>query len=257
MLRVIAVAAACGLLGAAAEPPVVPVPAPAPASVPAAGPAVSVVPAPVAAASGQLRGTVAYARREPAVGAVVLVRPADSATPLRVATTGPNGAFAFDGLADGMYRAEIRQEGHVSVVKTGIAVRAPFRAVIEVLLVRGTTPREPVDAPDGSASLAGTIRVSRGAPLAEARVRLTRADGADEARSLLTDGSGSFSASGLKAGGWHLEVQGAGLLPLRADVELVGDIALEAQLTAQPADYRPPARDLIVPEEVLPPPAPK
>jgi hypothetical protein len=247
MLRAIAAAAAYVLFVAAAEPPVAPAPAAAP---------VQVAP-PAVATSGQLRGTIAYARHEPAVGAVVIVRPEKAATPLRVATTGTNGNFAFDGLSDGTYRAEVRQEGYVSVVKTGIGVRAPFRAVIEILLVRGTTPREPVDALDGSASLTGSIRLSRGAALAEARVHLTRADGADEARTLLTDGSGAFTVPALKAGGWHLEVQGAGLLPLRADLELVGDVTLEAQLAAQPADYRPPARDLIVPEEVLPPPAPR
>jgi len=252
MLRAMAAAAAYVLFVAAAEPSAVPAPvaAPAPVAPPATVPS-------AATTTGQLRGTIAYARHEPAVGAVVIVRPEKAATPLRVATTGTNGTFAFDGLSDGTYRAEVRQEGYVSVVKTGIGVRAPFRAVIEILLARGTTPREPVDALDGSATLTGSIRLSRGTPLAEARVHLTRADGADEARTLLTDGSGAFSAPDLKAGSWHLEVQGAGLLPLRADLELVGDVTLEAQLAAQPADYRPPARDLIVPEEVLPPPAPR
>jgi hypothetical protein len=201
-----------------------------------------------------VRGTVTYARNDPAVGSVVILRLANASSPLRVATTGTSGSFAFDGLADGVYRAEVRHEGYVSVVKTGIQVRAPFRAVIEVLLMRGDTPREPAAAADGSASLEGRVRMARGTPLAEARVRLTRYDGGDEARALLTDGSGAFTLPTLKAGRWRIEVQGAGLLPLRADLDLVGDVTLEAQLSSQPASYRPPAQDLIVPEEVIPPP---
>src|SRR5262245_25683157 len=213
-------------------------------------------PAPgLAGGSGQLRGTVTYARKDPSVGSVVIVRPEDAGSPLRVATTGPNGTFAFDGLTDGVYRAEVHHDGYVSVVKTGIQVRAPFRAVIEVLLMKGTTPREPPRADDGPASVSGTIRMTRGAALADTRVRLTRPDGADEARAFLTDSTGAFSVSSLKAGRWRLEVQGAGLLPLRADVDLVGDVTLEAQLASQPASYQPPAQDLIVPEEVIPPPA--
>lgn len=239
MLRTLAVGALCLSLAGAADPPAAPAPAPAPA--------------PANATSGQLRGTVAYARKDPAVGAIVIVRPEDAPSPLRVATTGTNGTFAFDGLADGIYRAEVHHDGYVSVVKTGVQVRAPFRAVIEIRLVRGDTPPEPYGAAEGSASVAGKVRMSRGTALAEARVRLTRPDGADEARALLTDASGAFTVPQLKAGRWRLEVQGAGLLPLRADVNLVGDVVLEAQLAPQPSSYRPPAQDLIVPEEVIPP----
>lgn len=238
MLRAIAIGALCFLLVGAADP----LPEPAP---PTASPG---------AASGQLRGTITYARKDPAVGAVVIVRPENAASPLRVATTGPSGTFAFDGMADGVYRAEVRHEGYVSVVKTGVQVRAPFRAVIEILLMRGDTPREPTVELPGTASLSGKIRMSRGTALAEARVRLMRPDGADETRALLSDGSGAFVIPKLKAGRWRLEVQGAGLLPLRADLELVGEMALEAQLAPQPSSYRPPAQDLIVPEEAIPPP---
>ena len=175
---------------------------------------------------------------------------------MRAATTGTAGTFAFDGLPDGAYRAEVRREGFSPVVKSGIKVRAPFRAVVEILLVRGESPHEAAPAAEGSASLAGTIRVAGGAPLAEGRVRLTRADGADDARMILTDAAGAFASPQLKAGRWRLDVSGAGLLPLRVDLDLVGDVALEAQLAAQPASYRPPAQDLIVPEHVIPPAGP-
>jgi hypothetical protein len=241
MLRTVVTALGLGALLAAGDPQAPPAPPAPPAPAPAAG---------------QVRGTISYGRHTPAVGAIVLVRPESAPSPVHLATTGNNGTFAFDGLPDGAYRAEVRREGYVPVVKAGISVRAPFRAVVEVLLVRGETPGEEAKPADGSASVSGKIRVAGRAPLAEARVRLTRADGADDARTLLTDAGGAFSVPQLKAGRWRLDVQGAGLLPLRADLDLAGDVAIEAQLAAQPADYRPLAQDLIVPEEVIPPAGP-
>ena len=212
-----------------------------------------------AAASGQIRGMISYGRRAPAVGAVVIVRPDGAPSPVRIATTGSSGTFGFDRLPDGVYRAEVRRDGYAPVVKSGIQVHTPFRAVIELLLVRGeTTPGAAQAAPavEGDASLAGTVRIAGGAPIAEVRVRLMRRDGVDDARMVTTDGAGAFSVPRLAAGRWRLDVQGAGLLPLRAELDLAGDVSLEAQLATQPANYRPLPQDLIVPEDVLPPAAP-
>ena len=234
MLRSIAACLGLGALLAAGEPEAPPPPPPAPAA-------------------GQVRGTITYGRHTPAVGAIVIVRPESDPSPVHLATTGTNGTFAFDGLKDGAYRTEVRRDGYVPFVKSGVRVRAPFRAVVEVLLLPGSAPREDAKAVDGSASLTGTFRVAGGAPLAEARVRLTRTDGADDSRTILTDAAGAFASSGLKAGRWRLDAQGAGLLPLRAELDLVGDVEIEAQLAAQPANYRPLPQDLIVPEDVIPP----
>ena len=122
--------------------------------------------APPTPSSGQVRGTISYGRHAPAVGAIVVMRPESATSPVRVATTGTSGTFAFDGLRDGSYRAEVRREGYAPVVKSGIQVRAPFRAVVEVLLVRGAALQEAAreaQAADGSASLTGAIRVAGGA----------------------------------------------------------------------------------------------
>ena len=243
MLRLLVIGSGLAALLAAADTPTPP-------------PAQTPPPPPAAAPSGQLRGAITTNRHEPAVGAIVLARPESAPSPVRVATTGTNGTFAFDRLPDGAYRVEVRRDGFVPVVKPGIVVRAPFRAVVEVLLTRGAAPKETVSPVQGSASLAGSIRVGNGAPLAEARVRLTRVDGTDDSRMMLTTGSGGFSFPELAAGRWRLEVQGAGLLPLRASLDLAGDVAIEAQLAAQPANYRPSPQDLLVPEDVIPPPGP-
>jgi hypothetical protein len=133
-------------------------------------------------------------------------------------------------------------------------VRAPFRAVVELLLVPGEAPPEPATPIAGEAKLQGTVRIGGGAPLAEARVRLARSDGADDSRTVLTDSAGTFVVPQLKAGRWRIDVQGAGLLPVRADLDLDGDVAVDVQLAAQPATYKPSPQDLIVPEDAIPPP---
>jgi hypothetical protein len=235
----------CALL-AVADPSVGPTPAaPAPTTP---------TPTTPGAGSGQVRGTILYGRRTPAVGAIVIVRPDSAPSPVRIATAGPNGTFAFDGLPDGTYRAEVRRDGYVPIVKSGVKVRAPFRAVVELLLVPGAAPLEPAASIAGEARLQGTVRVGGGAPLAEARVRLTRPDGADDSRTVLTDVAGTFVVPQLKAGRWRIDVQGAGLLPVRADLDLDGDVAVDVQLASQPATYKPLPQDLIVPEDAIPPP---
>lgn len=241
MVRAIVVGFGLAALLAAVDPTASPTIAPTPPA--------QVSPAP----SGQVHGTISYGRNAPAVGAVVIVRPEGAASPVHVATTGTSGTFAFDGLADGTYRVEVRRDGSVPIIKSGIKVRAPFRAVVEVVLVPGETPRGEASTVDGTASFSGIVRVAGGAPLAEARVRLTRDDGADDSKTVLTDAAGAFSIAQLKAGRWRVEVQGAGLLPVRAELELTGDVAFDVQLAAQPANYRPLPQDLIVPEDVIPP----
>ncbi|HZN54136.1 MAG TPA: carboxypeptidase-like regulatory domain-containing protein [Candidatus Polarisedimenticolaceae bacterium] len=208
-----------------------------------------------AQAAGQVRGSVFYGRHQPAVGAVVLVRPEGAATPVFAATTGVSGSFAFDGVPNGTYVAEVRRDGFIPVLKSGIVVRMPFRAVVEVLLVRGSGPAPAAPAGSGEASLTGHVRGAQGAPLVEGRVKLTKAEGGDDPRIATTDATGAFAFPGLSGGRWRLEVQGAGLLPLRTSLDLSGDVTVEAALGTQPPDYMPPPQDLIVPEEAIPPPA--
>lgn len=231
------------------------------APVPPAPSAPSVADPPKLTGAGQIRGTISYGRREPAVGAIVVVQPEAGGSPVRAATTGVTGSFAFYGLPDGSYRAEVRREGYAPIVKSGIGVRAPFRAVVEVLLSRGPAapsstapPATAAPAPEGTASLAGTVKGASGSLLGEAKIRLTRVSGEGDSRAALTSENGTFSFSALAAGRWRLDIQGAGLLPLRTELTLAGDIVMEAQLAAQPANYRPLPQDLLVPEEVIPPP---
>jgi len=204
--------------------------------------------------SGQIRGTVSYARRTPAVGAVVVLTPGEGRSLVKAASTGTNGTFAFDGLADGNYKVEVRREGYIPVVRGAIAVRAPFRAIVEVHLAPGAA--DPEAAPpvrEGTASLTATVRVARRGALAEARVRLVRGDGVDDPRMGLTSEAGTIAFEDLAAGRWRIEIVAAGFLPLRANLDLEGSVDVEATLEPQPADYQPLPQDLIAPEDVSPP----
>lgn len=206
-------------------------------------------------ASGQIRGTVSYARRAPAVGAVVVLTRADERSLVKAASTGTNGTFAFDGLADGIYNVEVRREGYVPVIRAAITVRAPFRAIVEVHLAPGAAePDAATPAGNGRASLTATVRVARRGALAEARVRLVRSDGVDDPRVGLTSEAGTIAFEDLAAGRWRLEVVAAGFLPLRTGIDLEGGVDVEATLEPQPADYQPLPQDLIAPEDVSPPP---
>jgi hypothetical protein len=262
MVRLASVLAAAFIaafgLAAAAQEPAPPPTAPATPAVPAgptdpAIPPAATAPSTPARGSGQIRGTISYGRHLPAVGVVVTLAPEGPGARVYVATTGESGTFAFDGVPDGTYRGSVRREGYLPVVKSGIVVRAPFRAVVELALVRGNAPPDPPKDLEGEASVTGSVRIAGGAPLAEVRVRLTRPDAKDDPRVALTDAGGGFAFTGLKAGRWRLELLGAGLLPLRTDLELTGEVTLDAALARQPANYQPLPQDLIVPEDVIPP----
>jgi len=99
-----------------------------------------------------------------------------------------------------------------------------------------------------------TVRTGPETPLAGARVRLVQAEGREDPRATLTNASGQASFESLPAGTWRLEILGAGLLPLRAALDVAGEIAVDATMSPQPADYQPAPQDLIVPEDATPPP---
>ena len=229
---------------------------PAPAQAPAPAPAPTAAPTPAAPSTkggGQVRGTISYGRRSPAAGVVVIIKPDGPGSHIYAATTGEAGTFAFDGVADGTYRGEARRDGYTPIVKTGIVVRAPFRAVVELLLVKGSAPVEPAPPAEGAAALTGRVIVEGGVPVGEVRVRLSRADAGADPRTVLTDTAGGFAFTDLEAGRWRLEALGAGLLPFRADVDLAGEMTIDLGLARQPANYKPLPQDLIVPEDVIPP----
>jgi hypothetical protein len=214
---------------------------------------------PVSAGSktARLEGTASLDRHRRVVGATVL---ASSGSSLHwLTSTDDKGFFALDRLPEGSYRVELRRDGLAPVVKEGINVRFPFRAVVEVTLAPATDRR--VSAKREGAGTArrvrvtGTVRVRGGEPLGETRIRLVRADQVEDPRSILTSRDGTFALEDVPAGAWRVEVLGPGYLPVRMVLGLADDARIEAVLVSQPANYVAPAVDLLPQEEPIPPPA--
>lgn len=233
----------------AADPP----PAPAPAS-PAA-------PAPPTLVPGGtiVQGTVILNRRSPVVGAAVVIRPQDAVDRIAVTATDAKGNFRLDSVRDGSYRLDVTRDGYQPVVKDNVTVKAPFRAVVEIVMEpaaagaakpAAAAKTEPATAP---VRLSGVATTREGGPKGEVQIRVQRADGGAEPRTVLSAPDGTFALEGLSAGSWRIEILGAGYLPIRVAVDLATDARMLALLVPQPMNYTPPPEDLLPPEEAIPP----
>ena len=215
--------------------------------------------APAGPKLARLEGTASLDRHRPVVGAAVLASVSGDRPLLWLTSTDDKGLFYFDRLPEGTYRVELKREGYSPIVKEGVAVRFPYRAVVEVRLVPDAAVKAPPSRAEAQAGnrvrLSGAVGVRGAGPLGEARVRLVRADGTEDPRSTLTLPDGSFELGDIPAGAWRIEVLGAGYLPARVNVELAQEARLQAILVQQPANYVAPALDLLSQEEPIPPPA--
>ena len=99
--------------------------------------------APLPAGEGRLRGEVSFSRQEPAVGAaVVLIREGDPGR-LLLGVTDLHGCFRFESIPGGSWTIGIVQDGAVPEIKSGIVVKPPGRAVVDILLKKATGRVEP------------------------------------------------------------------------------------------------------------------
>jgi hypothetical protein len=209
--------------------------------------------------TARLEGTASIDRHHRVVGAAVLARARDGGPLFWLTSTDERGFFVLDRLPEGTYRVALHRDGLAPVVKEGIELRFPFRAVVEVTLAPDPAGKFAAAHAAAAAAkrlrLAGTVSVRGAGPLAEVRIQLVRADETEDPRTTLTLRDGSFAIEGMSAGTWRIEVLGAGYLPLRMDLELADDAKVEAVLVQQAANYVAPALDLLPPEEPIPPPA--
>lgn len=237
----------------AQEPPAEPPPAPAP------------TPAPAQAGNPRLsriQGTVILSRRNPVVGATVLLTALDPPQRVWVTSTDDRGEFRMEAVPEGGYRLEARRQDLVPVMRDRIALRPPFRAVIELTMhpaqggvtAATTTPPGPEDA--AGIQVTGRTVDRSGNPIAEARLRWVDAAGRRDPATLRSGEDGSFLLQGLPPGTWRLEVMGVGFLPVRVDIPVAEDTAVTAVLVKQSASHEPLPLDLIPPEEPIPPPEP-
>ncbi len=88
----------------------------------------------------RLQGRVHFSRTRMVVGATVLVQNQDDLSRIFVTSSDEKGKFRVDDLPDGKYKVAIDREGLAPIVKENIALRFPFRAVIEMPMVPQTEP---------------------------------------------------------------------------------------------------------------------
>lgn len=204
----------------------------------------------------KLQGRARESRTRDVVGATVMVQRNDDPATFYLTNSGGDGAFAVNGLLDGEYTVRLNREGYAPEVKTGIALKYPFRAVVEVTMESGqadlSAPGTPVDG-GAPIAIAGRVAGPDGAGLGEISVRIVRQDGTVDPMTLRTPQDGVFLFDQLPRGEWRLEIVGIGYLPLRQRLMIDRDSAVAVQLVQQPQDYIPSPLELMPPEAPIAP----
>jgi hypothetical protein len=204
----------------------------------------------------RLQGTALIDRRSRVIGAVVLVQPEADPSRLFLTATDEDGTFRLDGLDDGVYRVSLNRNGFDPVVKEGVEVKYPFRAVVEVKMTRGDAEAAAAEAAAvGSTApiwITGTVTNSTGRPLREARVRLVHPFGEREPHSARSGAQGLFEMA-LPSGAWRFEVNAVGYLPIATELRLAEDTQVDLIMVPQPPNYVPGPMELMPPERLIPP----
>lgn len=260
----LALAAAGLLVAQEPEPPGEPAPAAPAAPTPAA-----TVP------RSDIQGSAYVGRNRWVAGATLLAISETDPGVIYLTATDAKGIFKLQGVPDGSYHAELSREGLVTVAKSGVQVRAPFRAMVEVPMQAAgasapapppggsSAPAEPPADPDRRPSVAlpvptlnlsGIVVDRARKPVPDITVRLRREGGQQDPRLLLTGTDGNFATEGLVAGNYGIEVSGVGYLTLRARTTLTSEARLRVIAVEQPPDYAPTPLDLLPPELPIPPP---
>lgn len=208
----------------------------------------------------RLQGSAYLSRNDDVIGATVVVQAMENPSSLFLTSTNGKGSFRIEGLPDGDYKVRVERHGVESVVKENVSVRYPFRSVVELPMTAvdgGAVAPASIEndgtAGGGAISLKGSIEDQDQAPLAEAQVRLVRADGQTDPRIATSGSDGSFAIDDFPAGEWMLTVTGVGMLPVRTMLYVRTDGEMEVTLVRQPASYEPSPLELMPPEEPIPP----
>ena len=202
-----------------------------------------------------LKGSAHLDRNRPVVGASVRIRPEKDRSRYLLTCTDGQGNLETLELPDGDYEVRVTKDGLVPVTKSAVKVHYPFRPVVEVVMAPGSdTDVGPAAFGSGDLlELTGNILTRDGKPVADVLVRMIRRDGAGDPVRIRSGEDGSLQGSGLAPGRWAAEVQAAGFLSIRSDLDLEGPVRLEALLVPRPAGYLAPAMDLLPEEKPVPP----
>jgi hypothetical protein len=207
----------------------------------------------------RIQGRLIEGRRSPVVGASVVVRNEGDGGLLFLTSTGAAGGMRVVDIPDGTYRVVFRKDGYETIEKSGVEVRMPLRAVLEVPM--RADGGEPSGARDDTApaqgdpvDVHGRVRDATGHGVADVRIRFVRGDGSVDPRLVRTDSTGAFVTEELPAGRWNVEVLGVGYLPIRAPVSIDRPSDVTVRLVEQPADFVASPLDLMPPEKPVAPP---
>ena len=208
----------------------------------------------------RLQGRVHLSRTRMVVGATVLVQQQDDSSRIFVTSSDEKGRFRVEDLPDGKYKVAIDREGLAPIVKENIALRFPFRAVIEMPMTPQEEPAALENRPPRSNAppsnrivIHGQVTERGGEPIPEVAVRFIRTDGLADPHPVRTANDGSFELTDVLAGHWRLEARGAGYLPIRIGLDLDEDAMVDVALVQQPAEYDPSPLELMPPEEPIAP----
>jgi len=240
---------------------------------------------------GRLRGEVSFSRQEPVVGATVVLVRADDPRTLIAGSTDREGGFRFEGIPEGTWTVGVVSEGAAPVVKEGIVVKPPARAVVDIPMKKsavrmpppvfdlarferaGSSGHLPISPSQGDAAIGAQeestmpasaadaamawIRVVDASmkPVREARVAFrSRGPSANPVRGL-TDGEGVALVHAPAPGEYTLRVEMPGYLPVRVERLVLGREAprIGIVLTPRPLDYPARPADLLPEERPVPP----
>jgi hypothetical protein len=205
----------------------------------------------------ELHGTVSLGRNRAVVGATILVVHEGDRSRVFLTATDAKGAFKLDGLPDGDYRVVVTRDGLEPVVKTGVSMRFPFRALLEIPMLPTANGALPASAPvtggAGAVAVRARFLARGGSPVPDAVLKLRGTRPADP-RIVVSLIDGTLDAGTVAAGRWRAELSAVGYLTLRATLDLAVDSMLEVVMIPQPAEYVPSPLDLMPPELPIPPP---
>jgi carboxypeptidase family protein len=236
------------------------------AAVIGAAPVVADPPADPTVGHGQIRGAVVGLGGAPLTGVSIVLAPAGHPEILYATSSDESGKYAFDRLVADQYSIRADGQGLPTVMKVAVAVRPPFRPVLDLNMARteeapapGTSSAAEVE-PGRVEMLDGRFLSGGGEPVIEGAVTLRKVGDATTVFYARTGKDGSFTLKDLPAGIYDIATRAPGLIPLHLIARPLRPMpVLYLRLSAPtfPLSFRGWVDDLLPLEVPLPPPHPR
>jgi len=217
-----------------------------------------------AAGRGQVRGEVSGPDGAPLVGVSIVLAPAGHLDVLYATSTDEKGKYAFNGLVPDTYEVRADGQGLTTVIKPGMALRPPFRAVIDFQMAAASAAAVAAPVPRNDegrvGAVEGVFESANGEPVVEGSITFQRRGHAEDLFQARTDATGRFLIRDLPAGRYDISTRSPGLIPLHLmdrPIPAAETIHLRLAAPGYPLSFRGWIEDLLPPEVPLPPPAPR